>query len=247
MQEIQAAQYAYPYHYIPAADGPTYLSRRWGFAGSYVAAIELVGPLIQDLGRQRGDSFRHIDLGCGDGALLYHLKQRFDLAPSSLYGNDIDERAIGWARMFNPDCSFFLGDLSSVEGPFDSATLIEVLEHIPPAGLPDFLRSVSRVLAPGGSLLVTVPSTEKRVAEKHYQHFDTDQLRDILSPCFTDVSVHGFERNGRIVKTIERLRMHRKFHFEHVRLNRLAVSMLKKLHRTQQRCGRLFATCNKPR
>ena len=60
-------------------------------------------------------------------------------------------------------------------------TLIEVLEHIPPEHLDDFLAASVRALAPTGTLILTVPSDKTPANHKHYQHFSEEGLRAICA------------------------------------------------------------------
>ncbi len=44
------------------------------------------------------------------------------------------------------------------EGVFDAVVFAEVVEHLPPHTVPDVLRDIARVLAPGGRLVLTTPN-----------------------------------------------------------------------------------------
>ncbi|HBJ36514.1 MAG TPA: hypothetical protein DDZ51_17530 [Planctomycetaceae bacterium] len=245
MQEIQAAQYRFPYHYIPATDGRLFLSKAWAFAPSYVAALRIVGKELKQVEDSEGSGFKHIDVGCGDGALLYFLVRSFGFDPKKLTGVDFDTAAIAWARLFNPSMMLSSNGVEAIDEAFSSATLIEVLEHIPPPDIPEFLSSVASRLKPGGKLVVTVPSVEKPVPKKHFQHFTFKTLRDLLTDRFDDVKISGFERTDRICRVINWARSNRWFNLDMPCLNQHAVQKLSRLHQSQAKCGRLFATCIK--
>ena len=90
--------------------------------------------------------WKHIDVGCGDGGLIFHLSRIFsDRSNISWSGVDNDPNAISWARLMNGSrATFFAGNISdSACNLYDSATLIEVAEHIPPDMLPDFIKDIS--------------------------------------------------------------------------------------------------------
>lgn len=167
-QSIQAEEYAFPYHYIPEARRRLYLSRHWGFAPSYMAALELVAEQLRPIADESGAGWRHVDIGCGDGALVYHLTQLRGLAEGQIAGVDIDERAIAWARMFNPGAKLHSGDMAAMEGGYHSGSLVEVLEHVCPDALPDFIANAAALLRPRGLMVVTVPSVEKPLIKKHF-------------------------------------------------------------------------------
>jgi SAM-dependent methyltransferase len=44
------------------------------------------------------------------------------------------------------------------DGVFDAVVFAEVVEHLPPHTVPDVLRDIARVLAPGGRLVLTTPN-----------------------------------------------------------------------------------------
>ncbi len=242
---FQASEYHFPYHYIPRPEEPILLSRHWGFSASYIAALKLVSERLTPLARSKGTAFKHIDIGCGDGALIHHLSKTGDIAAQSLYGIDMDERSIAWAKMFNPESTFISGDIAELSGTYHSATLIEVMEHIPIEVLPDFMSKSASLIRPGGSLIVTVPSVEKNLFDKHFQHFSMDSLLEVLAPHFNDISIHGFERISRGLRVVRRLCNNRHIEIDAPALNAYIVRQLAELHSVQAGCGRLFAVATR--
>lgn len=241
-QSIQADQYAFPYHYIPEGRKRLHLSRHWGFASSYMAALGLVADRLRPVAEVAGPDWRHIDIGCGDGALVHYLSRVHGLAEGQISGVDIDERAIAWARMFNPRAKLHVGDMAVLEGGYHSASLIEVLEHVCPDALPGFVADAARLVRPGGLMVVTVPSVEKKVAEKHFQHFSFEDVRAVLEPHFDGLEVWGFEREDWLTRAIFALRINPVARIDAPALNRIAVKRLARLHMQQTGCGRLFVT-----
>ena len=241
-QSIQAAQYSFPYHYIPQNTGRLFLSRHWSFAASYIAALDLVAEHVVPLAHAQAESFRHIDIGCGDGALLYHLTSKYGLLGSRLAGVDTDARSIEWARLFNPDAKLFAVNLAEIAGDYSSASLIEVMEHVPPEALPRFLEKAASLLRPGGLMIITVPSVEKPVATKHFQHFSMATLRDLLAPHFEHIEIRGFERGDAVTRLLMRLRDNGRVRIDAPQLNRLLVQRFARLHSEQKGCARLLAT-----
>lgn len=241
-QSIQADQYAFPYHYIPEAREQLYLSRHWGFAPSYMAALGLVAGRLQTVATAAGKDWRHIDIGCGDGALMHHLTRVHGLEEGQIAGVDIDTRAIAWARMFNPNAHLHAGDMAALDGGYHSASLVEVLEHVPPEVLPGFVSDAAKLLRPGGLIVVTVPSVEKKVVGKHFQHFSFEHIRSVLEPHFDDLEVRGFERQGWLTKVVYALRVNPVARIDAPALNRIAVRCLGRLQDQQHGSGRLFVT-----
>jgi 2-polyprenyl-3-methyl-5-hydroxy-6-metoxy-1,4-benzoquinol methylase len=200
-QAKQEAEYAFPYHYIARRTegnfSQTY-NLSWGF--EYLSYIQFVIDKLTHL--QFGSL---LDVGCGDGRFLYEVRKVFSHV--YLAGIDISERAVGFARILNPDVHYMMGDLAdkNITGKkFDVITAIEVLEHIAPEKLPVFLEGLHFSLEIKGMLFLTVPSKNVRVRSKHYQHFDIAHLQEILNPYFEIAGRYflnriGFRRN--VLKT----------------------------------------------
>ena len=244
-QSIQSDQYAFPYHYIPEPSKRLHLSRHWGFAPSYIAALELVAAQLRPVADSTGAAWRHIDIGCGDGALLHYLIRLHGLNEGQLAGVDIDARAIAWAKMFNPNTDLHAGDMAKLTNTYHSASLVEVLEHVPLDALPAFVADTAALLQPGGLLVVTVPSVEKPVASKHFQHFSFQSIRAVLESHFAEIDVRGFERSDILTRSIHRTRTSSIAKVDAPALNRIAVRRFARLHVSQVKCGRLFVTAKR--
>jgi SAM-dependent methyltransferase len=88
------------------------------------------------------------------------LKQHLDVWPAArnidLYGTDIrlDDRLAGWSGLWTGDLADGYPDIPS--HVFDVVICEQVLEHLDPLEIP--LRTLARVLRPGGLLFVGVPT-----------------------------------------------------------------------------------------
>jgi SAM-dependent methyltransferase len=176
--QIQADLYRFPYHYLPALDEQGTVSIHkfvyWGL--DYLTYMTFITHLIDE--QIKPGSL--LDVGCGDGRLLNMLFQKVP----NLVGVDPVEQSILFAKAFNPGIQFYVGDATQVPGIFDAITLIEVLEHIPVQNMPDFIDTVAEKLAPGGKLILSVPTTNVKLNRKHYHHYDSQLIKQHLAPRF---------------------------------------------------------------
>ncbi len=75
-----------------------------------------------------------LDVGCGEGVLVHKWAQQ--LEPARVVGIDLEEPSIqaGWAERQAPNLEYRVmhaENLPFAENEFDTATAIEVLEHVP--------------------------------------------------------------------------------------------------------------------
>lgn len=169
--EIQESQYRFPYHHIVGEIGrmpSRAVFLKWGF--EYRAYVEHLLQLVAD---EEPDTI--LEVGCGDGYLGASL-----LKSGYRYkGVDISGRAVRFAKAFGVETAYVHGDCSDVTEKFDLVILCEVLEHIEDPT--PFLQEVAKKVAPGGALLVSVPSDVRPTHKKHFRHYSERSLLDQLS------------------------------------------------------------------
>ncbi len=112
------------------------------------------------------------DIGCGHG-LLSALLALEDLG-RTVHGVDPDPRKVMWAsegagRL--PNTHFAVGTVESLAeqrpGGFDAAVVCDVLYLLPRERWPEFLRTVRRLLRPGGRFLLKEAEGDR--SWKHYK------------------------------------------------------------------------------
>lgn len=243
-QDIQEAQYDYPYHYIPRVENGRFSQLQyWSWGIHYIGGMRVV---LDQLDSWSFDSL--IDVGCGDGRFLRELAAE---RPSvDTLGVDYSERSIAMARGMNPDLDYEVVDILSKDlgREFDVATAVEVLEHIPPAELPRFVGRVADHLADDGRFVLTVPHENKPVQDKHYQHFSAADLESLLTPQFETVEFVPFDRQSKMFTALELALGGRGRHF--VVNSPPVVDRLWKLYRrwylyadSESNCRRIAAVC----
>jgi 2-polyprenyl-3-methyl-5-hydroxy-6-metoxy-1,4-benzoquinol methylase len=123
---------------------------RWSHGSRFRLARELVAP---HAGR------RLLDYGCGDGTFLAFVQSLF---PTAL-GVDIDPRQIADCAMrfvTAPGIRFLTTDRladSAHDHHYEVVACMEVLEHCPDDIQAAVLDELYRVMAPGGTLVISVP------------------------------------------------------------------------------------------
>ncbi len=178
-QIAQEKQYAFPYHYnVDINNENISLFKYWAWSIQYLGRLFLVKKYLADI---KFDSL--LDVGCGDGRLLSYLSSVFH--EKKLEGIDYSEKAINLAKAINigGNVKYFARNIISEPldaCKYDVVTLIEVMEHIDPRELDQFLNSVKKCLNKEGVLIVTVPSNSLKLAKKHYQHFTKDGLARLI-------------------------------------------------------------------
>ncbi|MEO5958765.1 MAG: class I SAM-dependent methyltransferase [Opitutaceae bacterium] len=107
-----------------------------------------------------------LDFGCGAGGLLKFLRERRELSgrPLELTGHDVGS----YANLLRSADGFRILDLATLErepaSRFDIISMIEVIEHLPNPAAP--LALASRLLKPGGMLLLTTGNLDSPVARR---------------------------------------------------------------------------------
>lgn len=166
--EIQDSQYNFPYHYLVDFGNYPYRMKllKWGF--EYMCYVEEICSITSSISPNS-----ILEVGCGDGRLLYELSL---FGFRNCTGVDISSRAINFAKAFCVDFNFFNDNVENCTKKYDVIILCEVLEHIPDEYVNTFLSSVYEKLEDGGTLIISVPSSIRKVHKKHYRHYDKAML-----------------------------------------------------------------------
>jgi len=96
---------------------------------------------------------RVLDVGCGEGATLYHLG-----GPPGAVGLDLFPKKIAFAERVLPECRFVVGsayELPFERGEFDHLLVRDLIHHLEEPER--FVDECARVLSPGGRVDVLEP------------------------------------------------------------------------------------------
>jgi ubiquinone/menaquinone biosynthesis C-methylase UbiE len=146
----------------------------WWFVGKRLLVSALLGDRIERPG------LRVLDVGCGTGGVLAHLKGR-----ARTIGVDRSVQALrhtakrGVAGVACAD----MDKLPFGAAEFDVVLMLDVLEHFEDDRA--VVAAARRVLRPGGTLLVSVPAfqtlfSEHDVVLQHFRRYTAPQVRRVL-------------------------------------------------------------------
>lgn len=121
------------------------------FTGYYETVFPFREPVLEFLNRWLPGQGRILDLGCGTGAYCGRLA----MESRPCLGVDLDSEMVRQAAENSPGVAFQVIGLESIdtlpEGEFTGVYCIgNVLPHLGPGQLPDFLSRLKRLLRPGG-------------------------------------------------------------------------------------------------
>ncbi len=161
----------------------------WLYASRMRAVLALVSKLFARDARPKV-----IDVGCGTGYVLKHLRDRGALTA----GVEVSPDPLRLARERDPDSVYVCAPSDRLPfegGQFDLAISLDVYEHLEDEG--PVVAETLRLLRPGGAHLVFVPAHRRlwsrtdRV-QGHYRRYSRKMLVDLLSGAGFEVERTGF-------------------------------------------------------
>jgi len=122
-----------------------------------------------------------LDIGCGDGRFCFKLTDSNDQV--FVCGIDISLRALRFARFLAFEAYYSRASctlLPFCDKTFDRIAALDVSEHLDDKSEFLTLKEIYRVLKDDGRLVVSVPTSRKRLEERHWRHYDENLLREHL-------------------------------------------------------------------
>lgn len=140
---------------------------------------------------------RVADLGCGRGEFLELMRE----AGIEAVGVDSDEACVTLCRSkgLRAETADLFEWLRRTPESFDAVFCAQVVEHLPPARLPEFVRLAAAVLRPGGVLIVETPNPQCLAIFATHFYLDPSHVRPVPAPLlrflmeeagFSGIEVH---------------------------------------------------------
>lgn len=151
---------------------------------------------------------RVLEVGCGDGYgadLLASEDPGRQVTAVDLFETNVRSAS---ARYKRPNLRFSAQDATALtlpDGSFDLVVSFQVIEHVPEARLPDYLRQIRRVLAVDGAACISTlnlrrarkPGQPYDKSPDHDREFEPSELEAFLKPYFKSVEMWGLYPTAR--------------------------------------------------
>jgi SAM-dependent methyltransferase len=171
---------------LPGIPDETYWYER------HVVAYELATELVRGLGAPVV-----LDAGCGEG---YGLRMLADAGAARVVGVDLEvpvvDHILATYTAADPRIEAHVAELMDLpleDGEVDLTVSFQVIEHL--HDIPGYLRSLRRVTAPGGTVVIATPNrltftpgSDVPVNPFHTREFTAAELRDELTDAGFEVS-----------------------------------------------------------
>lgn len=172
-------------------------ANKWNSLEDYV--LHLKHLAAYDFARKHVKGKKILEVGCGAGYGT-HLLSEYAL---SVIGVDNSAETIAYANnkymRENLSFKYYEGSKLPFEGSlFDVVVAFQVIEHIPPSALIQFLSEIKRVLKKGGLFLSSTPNKKLRLLPfqrpwniQHYKEYSAKEFEWILKKVFGVVEIKG--------------------------------------------------------
>jgi SAM-dependent methyltransferase len=154
-----------------------------GAAATYYDAAKWEFVEVLKLLAARPQGGMLLEYGCGNGAFLEKAAPLFDRAK----GVDFNSDAVKYGQSRGLD--IVDTDLAAIGETFDVVACFQILEHVPSPA--DSMRELTRLVAPGGLLIVAVPNEDSLLGELDYSFLN---LPPHHASCWTRETFTSIER-----------------------------------------------------
>lgn len=133
-----------------------------------------------------------LDVGCGDGVLLYLIKNKIKNYNIKAYGTDLSEVALEVAQKKVPNSRFIKADVYNLNFQndyFDIVISSDVIEHV--SSPEKMLKEMKRVAKDNAYIIIGTPirCTKEPLDKNHFQEFYKEDFENLMSHCFENFEI----------------------------------------------------------
>jgi ubiquinone/menaquinone biosynthesis C-methylase UbiE len=158
----------------------------------YLKQIKILLQKMTDSALDKNKTFKVLDMGCGDGVLLFLLKKHIKKYQFDIYGTDLSEIAVQTAKEKLPTGHFFVGSVYETvfdDHFFDIVISSDVIEHVNFPG--KMLNEIKRISQNDTIIVIGTPVryTEMPLDKMHVKEFFPGEFKNLLSEYFNNVNI----------------------------------------------------------
>ena len=171
----------------------------------YIKHLNLIKKHLKNLNFKKQEVIDVLDVGCGDGVLLYLLNKHISDYKFNIHGVDLSEKALEVAKNKIPDGNFIKADIyntSFQENNFDLIISSDVIEHVNHPG--KMLSEIKRVSKKDALIIIGTPIryTEKPLDKMHVKEFFQQEFINLISEYFNFIELEGSHKQILFLKYI---------------------------------------------
>jgi len=157
----------------------------------YEKHVQLILKYI-NLNKIRNKKIKVLDIGCGDGVLLYLLAKQLGKIKIEYYGIDLSKEALDVAKIKIPFAKFYQKGVYSTgfnNDFFDVIISSDVIEHV---NFPEkMVKEMYRVSKKGSIIILGTPirCTEKSTDTMHYHEFFQEELKSLMDKFYQPLTL----------------------------------------------------------
>ncbi|MCF6240440.1 MAG: class I SAM-dependent methyltransferase [Bacteroidales bacterium] len=158
----------------------------------YIKHIELLKKILQEKNINKSQNLNLLDLGCGDGVLLFLIKKYIQDYKFNFYGIDLSEIALETAKDKVIDGNFSKSGVYETDFQnnfFDIILSSDVIEHI---NFPDKMLHEAKRIAKSDAIIIfgtPIRYTESPIDKMHVKEFFPNEFKQIFERYFNKVNI----------------------------------------------------------
>jgi len=172
----------------------------------YIKHIQLIRKQLKKFNFEASQTVKILDIGCGDGVLLFLINRHLKEYKFEFYGIDLSAKALKVARTKLPPGNFSeegVYDLSFKDNSFDLVISSDVIEHVQ---FPEkMLAEIKRVSKSNAIIIIGTPvrHTEKPLDKMHVKEFFQQEFINLVSNSFNFVELVESHKQIHLLKYIK--------------------------------------------